>query len=53
MTDHHQDSVRMTGSHADSETVKHPPPPPPFLYRSRRTLLVRAAAVGEQPLIPV
>lgn len=26
MTDHHQDSVRMTGSHADSETVKHPPP---------------------------
>lgn len=51
MTDHHQDSVRMTGSHADSETVKHPPPP--FLYRSRRTLLVRAAAVGEQPLIPV
>lgn len=27
MTDHHQDSVRMTGSHADSETVKHPPPP--------------------------
>lgn len=52
MTDHHQDSVRMTGSHADSETVKHPPPPP-FLYRSRRTLLVRAAAVGEQPLIPV
>lgn len=28
MTDHHQDSVRMTGSHADSETVKHPPPPP-------------------------